>query len=117
MKIYVAGPYSADTWAKKQSNTDRAVWAGLEILMKGHNPYVPHLSHYIDEKAIDAQITIDWQTWMDIDFQWLDACDAILYLDPSKGADMELTKAKADGKIIYYSVNEIPEVNIKQLMK
>lgn len=108
MKIYIAGPYSADTWEGKQINTDKAVWAGVQVILKGHNPYIPHLTHYPDKIAFDNNIEISWEKWMELDDEWLNLCDALLFLSPSKGANLELKKAKQLGKIIFYNIESIP---------
>ena len=108
MKIYIAGTYSAPTWKEKQINTDKAIWAGIQVMLKGHNPFIPHLTHYIDKMAYDKNIFISYDKWMEIDNEWLELCDAFLYLNSSKGANVELEKAKKLDKIIFYDLNEIP---------
>ena len=45
---------------------------------------------------------------MDWCLVWLAQCEAILYLGPSKGADIELAEAERLGLKIYRSVSEIP---------
>lgn len=46
---------------------------------------------------------------MQWDFALLEACDALLYLAPSPGADRELALAKTNHLAIYYSLNDLPE--------
>lgn len=108
MRIYIAGPYSASTWEEVQVNTDKAVWAGVQVMNKGHIPFVPHLCHYMDELARDNEIEIGWDEWLLYDFQWLDLCDAILFLAPSRGANLELVRATERGMKVFYSIEEIP---------
>jgi hypothetical protein len=46
---------------------------------------------------------------MEWDKPWLEACDALLFLGPSKGADVELQHARQLGKTIYWALDEIPD--------
>ncbi len=110
MKIYIAGPYSADTWQQKELNAVKAVKAGLSLFKKGHYPFIPHLFHWADDCAIKNGIEITWQEWMEWDIEWLVECDALLFLGSSPGADIELKAAQELGLKIYYSTDEVPEV-------
>lgn len=110
MKIYIAGPYTAETWQQKELNALEAVNAGFEVFKKGHYPFIPHLFHWADDYAIKNGIKMTWEEWMDWDSEWLYECNAILYLGSSKGADIELNIAKELGLKIFYSVDEIPGV-------
>lgn len=108
MKIYVAGPYSASTLNGKIQNTNAAIDAAVKLLAKGHYPYIPHLTHFVDRRAAEIGITIEWEEYIRWDLVWLDLCDALLYLGSSRGADLELQFALKKGKRIYYGVGEIP---------
>ena len=109
LSIYVAGAYSAPTEQGKLDNSYKAINAGIEIIKKKHIPFIPHLSHWLDAKATEQGISLDWNYWMYYTNVWLHKCDALLYLNSSKGADIELEVAKNNNKAIYYSVEEIPE--------
>lgn len=115
MKIYIAGPYSASTPAEIKANVNRAIDAGIAAIKKGHVPYIPHLSHWMDKRATETGNPITWEEWMELDEVWLYMCDAIYYLAPSRGADIELARAKAKGKIIYYKFDDIPDISGKQM--
>jgi hypothetical protein len=108
LRIYVAGPYTAPTSSKLEENTKRAIDAGIALLHKGHTPFIPHLTHYVDLRAQERGITISWDEYIKWDTEWLDACDALLYLGSSKGADLELEHAKAAGKQVFMSVEDVP---------
>ncbi len=110
LNIYIAGPYSADTPEAIEANVQRAIDAGIAVLKKGHIPYIPHLSHWVDKRAEETGHPITWDDWMEVDSVWLDQCDAIWHLASSRGADMELERAKAAGKIIFYDYDDIPFV-------
>jgi len=111
LKIYIAGPYTAATADQVHNNVNRAIDAGLVLFLKGHFPYIPHLTHFVDGRAAETGIGLEWTDYMKWDFPWLAACDALLYLKGSRGADLELEKAKELGKIVFLSIDEIPEVN------
>lgn len=113
LKIYVAGPISAPTHAEVKANAERAIDAGIRLIYKGHHPFVPHLSVWTNVLAQQSYTTeISWQTWMDIDDVFLQCCDALLYLGSSRGADIELARAKELGLKIYYSVEEVPVAEV-----
>ncbi len=100
MRVYIAAPYSkGDIYL----NVRRAIDAGDELLRMGHIPFIPHLSHfwhYISPKS--------YETWLEIDRQWIDCCDAVLRLDgESKGADNEVAYAKTKGIKVYYKWSDI----------
>jgi len=46
-----------------------------------------------------------WEEYIEWDKAWLEVCDALLFLDNSKGAKQELEYAKKLGKMIYYDVD------------
>ena|SRR5689334_18222560 len=108
LHIYVAGPYTAAKLDGLERNAKAAIDAGIAILKKGHIPFIPHLTHYVDLRAHELDIEISWAEYMKWDEAWLDKCDALLYLGPSRGADIELSRAMIKGLQIFYSLTEIP---------
>jgi hypothetical protein len=111
MRIYVAGPYKPrgndmhDAARLVYHNTRKAILIGIELIKKGHNPYIPHLTHYIH---IESDVGWPPEKWIELDNEWLDYCDALYYIAPSGGADRELERAKSQNKPIYYSLEEVP---------
>ena len=101
MRVYIAAPYSKGETA---INVRNAILAADKVLEKGHIPFIPHLTHfwhYISPKP--------WETWLKIDQDWLEVCDAVLRLPGlSIGADMEVDIAQKAGKPIFYSIEELP---------
>ena len=104
MIIYISAPYSLGDVSE---NIRRVCFAGDEILRKGHTPFVPHLTHLwhlISPKS--------WEEWLNIDFQFIGVCDTLLRLNgESKGADLEVAEAKKLCMIIYYSLEDVPDVS------
>jgi hypothetical protein len=113
LRIYVAGPYSASDQNGQEVNTEIAIDAGIQIFQKGHRPYIPHLTHYVDQRAKRKGVNLSWADFIEWDLPWLDMCDAVLYLGKSKGADLELERAKQLNKRIFFSLSQIPVVEHK----
>jgi hypothetical protein len=109
MKIYVAGPYTAPTVEGCLENTVRAMDAYNELILKGHEPFCPHFSHFADQRAKELGIDIPYQEWMRQDEVWLRECEAFLYLAPSRGADVEKAVAQEMGMPIYTATEDIPD--------
>lgn len=110
-KIYIAGPYSSNIAWQVERNVEAAMDAARDIYERGHYPYCPHLTHYLHTYFLEVyNDSLTYEQWMDFDSVWVTACDALLYLGPSKGADRELSQALREGKKIYYAVAEIPNV-------
>jgi len=53
---------------------------------------------------------LKWEDFMRMDLRIVEMVDALLYLAPSKGADMELAHAQQHGKIIYRQIEDVPFV-------
>ena len=112
MTVYVAGPLTTSRNGKlvsrkqRERNVEKAMQAGLEVIQKGHWPFIPHLNYYFSEYIDESLDVRDYMEW---DFAFLDKCDAMLYLGPSAGADEELERSKNAGRKIYYDVRDIPE--------
>jgi len=110
MLIYVAGPYTAANAKGHEINTARAIDAGIAIFRKGHFPYIPHLTHFVDLRAKRTGVRLAWSDYIAWDLPWLKKCDALLYLGSSTGADLELKKAKMLKKRIFLALSAIPSV-------
>jgi hypothetical protein len=97
MKVYVSGPYTAATPADVRRNVDTAMAMGIDLLMLGHSPVIPHLSYYLDRFAQSRGIDIDYEEWLRMDIDLLAGCDALLLIGSSPGADREVAFAKDRG--------------------
>ena len=111
MKIYIAGPYTPmnsnlhDAAWVANKNVKKAIMAGIQIIRKGHSPFIPHLTHFIH---LETDEPLPKEFYYEYDIEWLKLCDALLYLAPSNGADIELNIAKNMNLIIYKNIEEIP---------
>ena len=112
MRIYVAGKYGQSaglSTEEKLANVNIAIEAGRQLILKGHNPYIPHLSHYID---LDWEESPDWERWMEIVTPWIGFCEAMLMLPnwtDSIGATREHRMAYDLRRIIYYRIEKVPD--------
>src|SRR3989442_10299891 len=111
LKVYIAAPYTADTEEQVRTNVNTAIDAAFVIFSKGHFPYVPHLTHFIDKRAKETGVDLKWEDYIRWDMAWVEICDALLFLRSSRGASLELQAAKELGKKIFYSLDEIPCAN------
>lgn len=99
MKVYVAGPYTLGDVA---ANVRTAILAGSVLLDAGHEPYIPHLSHFIHLLAPRP-----YETWIRLDNAFLPHCDALVRLEgESRGGDAEVDLARKHGIPVYHSVGE-----------
>lgn len=100
MRVYVAGPYSADP----VGDTARAIEAGNALLDAGHEPFVPHLAHYWDRLHTQR----GYEDWMRLDLAWLRAAEVVLRLPGvSAGADRECALACELGIPVVHEVSEV----------
>lgn len=108
MRIFVAGPYSG-TVEEAHKNVCWAMTIATELLHRGHEPFVPHLSHFWHLAQVEEEATCSYERWMQWTLTWLARCDALFYLGPSPGADRELARAIELKLPIYRSLAEVPD--------
>ena len=113
LRIYVSGPYSAPTLEEKEANVDKAIKVAISLYKKGHHPFTPHLSHFVDI----CTETLKWEDYMQCDIAWLSVADAMLFMGHSPGADLELIEAKRLGLKIFYNVDEVYIASLRLLFE
>ena len=103
IRVYVAGPISK---GDVRENVERGIKAGLELLEAGYAPFIPHLSHLADPKALAGSDL--YERWLSLDFSWVAACHALLRIPgDSDGADREVAFARANGIPVYDSIEAL----------
>jgi hypothetical protein len=110
MRVFIAGPYSAETMPEVERNVHRAMVAGMELMYLGHEPFVPHLSHWMGLAATGGGDCIPYARWVQWSLAFVECCDGLLYLAPSPGADRERARAVELGLPIWESVAEIARI-------
>ena len=116
MRIYVAGPYTPtrvslhDAAWLAHKNTIRAIRIGIQIIRKGHVPFIPHLTHYIH---LETDSPLSASFYRRYDLTWLRYCNALFFIGSSIGASKERKWAKEHGLRIFLKLSEIPRVGRK----
>ena len=102
--IYLAGPLTTGDTLR---NIRRAFHVGSELFDLGYTVFIPHLSAFWD--IIHPTKEVDYERWMEYDFNWLAKCDMLVRLPgDSSGADREWVFAKK---------NKIPAYTLDQFWK
>jgi len=107
-RIYIAGPYNADSAVEVLANIRAGIRAAARLLTRGYVPFCPFLdfSLFLTDEAggiTDGQI----KTYS---LEWLRVCDAVLLLpgwERSTGTAREMDEARNLGLPIYYSEEEL----------
>lgn len=111
MKVYIAGPYNADTLEQIETNVDRVLRYAVVLSQHGYSVFVPHLTHYIDQKAKEMGIELPNDKWVELDLPWLEVCDAMLVTGKSKGVRSEVEFAAEHGIPICYSLEDLKNLD------
>jgi hypothetical protein len=109
MIIGVAGPYSAETAEQRQINLDNMNKVAARLLELGHVPIIgmnaaiPVLEY--------ANVSDKYKCTMDISLAVISACDALLLLAESPGANKERDLIIAKGGPVFKSIDEIVAIS------
>jgi hypothetical protein len=107
MRIAVAGKYSAETAAERQANFEAMNEAAARLLEKGHTPLIGvNAALPVVERA---DVADKYEAIMQISMAVVSACDAILIISHSKGADRERDFFLENNKPVYQSIEEVPQ--------
>ncbi len=113
MRIYIAHNYGRRrglTPDECEFNVLSSIRYGIEVIKKGHNPFIPNLMHFVHREM--GKDTLLESEWHELVSNWLQFCDAILIasppMDSNSGVRQELDLAQKLGKRIFYSIEEIP---------
>ena len=94
MKVYLAGPYTKGDVAL---NIRRMIESAERIVDVGHTPFIPllyHLWHLMSPH--------EYSYWMALDHIWIEACDALVWLDgESSGTQEDIAIAEELGIAVY----------------
>ncbi|HTN18144.1 MAG TPA: DUF4406 domain-containing protein [Chitinophagaceae bacterium] len=105
MIIGVAGPYSAATAEQRQLNLDRMNEAAARLLELGHIPVIGmNAALPVLEQAC---IGDRYQGIMDISLAVINACEGLLLLAESPGANRERDIMLAKGLPVFHCIKEV----------
>jgi hypothetical protein len=106
MIIGVAGPYSANTAEQRQQNLDAMNSTAAKLLEMGHIPIIGmNAALPVLEKANVPDV---YKCTMEISLTVIGACEGILMIGESPGANKERDLILSKGLPVYYSIEEIP---------
>src|SRR4051812_44091801 len=99
MNIAVAGPYSAETASQRQENLDAMNKAAAKLLEMGHVPIIGvNAALAIVEKS---KVEDKREAIMQISLAVVNACDALLLIGESPGANRERDLVLSKGLPVY----------------
>jgi hypothetical protein len=109
-RIYIAGPYRADTPHQIIEHIETARDAMAALLRAGHMPFCPH--------SMTARFERDYQDigedcYLQLGIVWLRQCQGVLVLpgwEQSEGTLAEVAEAHRLGMPLWYSVEDVPSV-------
>lgn len=108
--LYIAGRYRGRTREAVESNISAARFMGRLATERNWMPVIPHLNTADFEHSTDK----DDQFWLDGTLTLMQKCDAVLMVPgwkESSGATTEHNLAKRMGIPIFYTFEELPDVN------
>ena len=111
MRICIIGKYGSHELPResREANVIKAIEAARALIIKGHSPFCPHLSHWVHEGWGWEGSTPE--RWYKIDNDWLSCAEGIYALanwTDSLGATNEHKLAQSLGIPIYYHLEEVP---------
>jgi hypothetical protein len=100
MKVYIASPYTLGDIAV---NVRFQIDIADQLIGRGLTPFVPLYSHF--QHMIHPR---PYQTWMNLDKEWLVACDCVFRAGgESAGADEEVALAQKLNIPVFYSFTDL----------
>ena len=109
LKVFISSPY---TVGDQSDNVRVQMDVFKKLYDAGFMPFAPLLFHF--QHIVHP---MEYESWMEIDFAWLESCDFILRLPgESPGADREVKHAADNGIPIAYSIDELKKLagNLKE---
>ena len=107
MIIAIAGPYSAPTAYGRKRNLDALNRAAAELLHRGHTPLIGMNAALPVVKK--ANLADKYKAIMDISLAVINACEGLLLLAESPGANRERDLVLSKGLPVFYTLDEIPD--------
>lgn len=106
MIIGVAGPYSAPTGAQRQAHLDALNDAAARLLEMGHAPVIGMNAAL---PVLERATVVDpYEAATRISLAVIGACDALLLIGESPGANKERELILAQGKPVFTRIEDVP---------
>lgn len=114
LRIFVAGPYGDyEEQEVRDRNVDAARNIGKELALRGHFPFIPHTMLHGWE--MDERFSVDH--FKEIDFSWLEFCDALYFISDSPGANVEKDLAMHRGLQVFTDLKQVPDASSKSTIR
>jgi hypothetical protein len=108
MVIGIAGPYTADTEAERKRNLDILNEAAAKLLEMGHIPLIGINAALPVAEKTKLQGEEKHKALMAISLAVINACEALLFLKESPGANMERDLITSKGLKVYTKLEDLP---------
>jgi hypothetical protein len=109
MIIAVAGPYSAPTAEKRQTNLKALNEAAARLIEMGHIPLIGvNAALPVTDKLGEEKN--NYEVIMTISMAVVNACEGLLLIAESPGANKERDLILSKGLPVFYSLEEVPPV-------
>ena len=110
MRLYVAGPLTADSDREHYENRNAAAMVAIRLWRKGHHVFCPHSNSggYLNMLRADVpdKAFRDFGLWM---IQFFDGLVLVKGWEQSKGTRAEIKEAERLGIAVYENGDEVPE--------
>ena len=107
MRIYVAGPLSADTTCGYLRNLARMVKTAVILRRMGHYPYTPGLDFLFVIVAEVMGYAFDLEDVYELNYPWIAVSEAVYMIARSPGTDREVEYARQLGIPVYTRFEEV----------
>ena len=117
MRFYVCGPITPRNCTPREAsrihanNVDAGIVVAIQLMEKGHMVFCPHLSYYIHiHPSCTEEVELGY--WYAYDNTILRMwAEALYYMGPSPGAELELELAERLGLRIYKNMDDVPHIS------
>jgi len=102
-RIYVSGPFSADTPERRMAHILVATYVGLQLMKLGHDVHVPHAA------TCWWHGLLDYEDFMRTDMSYIDGwATGVYFIWPSPGANREIRRGHFNKLSIWTDIREVP---------
>ena len=111
MRVYVAGPYSADNVITVLDNIQKGIRLATEIFLLGHSPFTPWLDFHFHLMLRESE-TLTVSDYYRYSLDWLLVSEAMIVVEgyeTSLETLNEIAIAKEQGIPVYYSLDKFTE--------
>ncbi len=111
IRVYVAGPYSADNVITVLNNMRIGMRESTRLMLAGYSPFCPFLDYQFQLMLREGE-ELTLKHYYKYSMDWLEVSDALVVLDgweESKGTLAEMTRAAELHIPVYYGVDRFLE--------